>query len=360
MAELLQAVLAMVEAAKVEVVLDPFRIDGLVTGLVESDQSVSKDMQEFMRRYEARKQLSVDTNPESTKEFFSNLNNGGEKLEEQTTAEMMESDNKDEIILSQNQSLIICVLKRIAHFLSSDNPETRLLVLKTYNAGLPTIKDVPVKLNPILANIWPRVIARTKDTVFYCCIEALNLIGTMIHVSPEFLRKRIQDDVMKNILFLLARIQKSTLDQQKGSLNQNQLIKGTYLSSSDCELYVTALKLVGYILNSNVVIKSEDECKLVTCLVGFLNTKLYTPMVFNIANNLLTSLYSRSGDWLWIVLWANLGGKKLEMYDKIALNLVANDERGLMVSGSRKDLDLNHIVGLFVGKSLQILEDARC
>ena len=361
--ELLQAVLAMVNAAKHENTPDPFPKKIMPSlSAHPMGSTASKRMQELMTSYDKRMQLANNEKQDSksAQEFFSELISG--KIPEdvdQSTAEIMTNEEDDKPLMNQNQSLIVSIYKRVAHFLSSDSAETRLLVLKIYAAGLPSLKDVPLELNPIIASIWPRIIARTKDTSFNCAVEALNVIGIMITLSPEFCRKRVQDDVIKNVLFLLQRIQKTTTETQSTSLSKivrNQLVKGAYISSTDSQLYNGALKIVGYVLDSKMVLKNEEECKLVVVLIGFLNIKLYADYLVEMAINMLIIMYDKCGDWMWLVMWVNLGGKELKSLDGTVTTLKPNTRSNCKVQGNSRDLAIDRILPLFRGQSSELLQ----
>ena len=353
--ELLQSLKAIVDAAQLDTVKSPFtkNIVGNEGSASEEENSVSPDMKQFLSNHEKRKQILLETKADSAKDFFAASNSDTDLKENKiTTGDIMSQSNEDEdenLVINQTQDIIISVLKRIMPFLSSDSPKTRLIVLDIYTAGLPSLRNLPKELNPLIASLWPRVLIRTKDSIFYCAIAATNLLGCMICLSPEFCRKRIEDDVMKTILQILQRIHQTTMEtfnQHSKLLSHNQLVKGSFLSSSDSSIYQSALKILGYILDGNVTLKLEEECKLAVVLIAFLNTKLYTSTVIAATNSLLSNLYNRCSDWVWCILWANLGGDRLLNGDGTFTVLSGSEKEKLKTPGNVDDLNLEILLSL--------------
>jgi hypothetical protein len=274
------------------------------------NSEISQEMTEFFLRHQPKSEN--DQPKESAEAFF-------RRRAEERKADTVPNDEQDmsapdieesdTVELSENETVCKKILVRLFHFLSSDTPQIRKCVLECLRHGLVVLKNVPSAMNPLIHQIWPLLILKCNDTVPFVAVEALELVGYIAQVSPEFVRQRVQKDILDNLLKLLEQLQLKATNSVKAKFkppSTRSLIMHEYTTSQDWQLYQTIFNTLDSILRG-VHLKLDQHIRLCYCLVNFLNSNVYSKEVIEKSIQLLLKLGSRCRDWLWLVLLQALG-----------------------------------------------------
>ncbi|KAL2914366.1 TEL2-interacting protein 1 [Polyrhizophydium stewartii] len=234
------------------------------------------------------------------------------------------------------------MLSKAIHFLSSDSPVLRARVIRMMRMGLPLLRARPTDLNPLVHAMWPKLMHRCQDSHHFVVLEAVMTVGAIAAVAPDFVRKRISEDVLPQFVKLLRKLQAGVIASARPAAGarsiggsapvaaavlkkRKQLVeKGVsgvtdrhhisdHLSTSTVEnrLFLASLETIE-LISRTVTLQRHDQDQIAAVLMGFLNTRLYSAAVSDLAERLLVGFVNAgAGDWIWALALIASGSKNL-------------------------------------------------
>ncbi|KAJ3358959.1 TEL2-interacting protein 1 [Kappamyces sp. JEL0680] len=290
----------------------------------------SSPMREFLERERefARQRASFSNQTEDAETFFTKLHRKEPKteaqdaLDEESLAASMSSKEKEEAAppLTAYETLTLSILERTSYFLSSDSPRIRAAVLEMFALGIPLLAHQSAVLYPLIHKIWPAVVRKCRDPSHFVVVRALTLVKMLATFGKDFVRQRIQKDVVHHLLALLQSLQKRAQEgHSKHGAEAKALtpkisskVVSPYLPTTrtEVDLFYETLSALGEIV-SHVPLTGDQQHELVQVLMGFLHTGLYSAPVVDQATLILQGFAATCPDWLWLVLFLTLGGSSL-------------------------------------------------
>ncbi|KAK5669725.1 TEL2-interacting protein 1 [Batrachochytrium dendrobatidis] len=292
----------------------------------------------------------------SAKEFFeqrlkeakpNRASIGNEMADE--LSEPTQKPDADPIPPTPFESLSHQILSNSVHFLSSDSPLIRVRVLRMLRMGISLLSNRPSDLNPLIHIIWPKLVSRVKDTLHYVALEAVLVIGAVVNVSPEFVRKRVSDDIIPIYAQLFKSLQTKASSAIMGKSKANEsvanarpsvkrdvvsLLHPTSITSArnhifesidtttvETRLFMACLSTLESMFDSMMLLRHDIDV-LVTALIGLLNFRVYSVDVRNAVVDLIgrfirgeNKMPGNNGgnDWVWAVVWITAGASQLEL-----------------------------------------------
>ena len=288
----------------------------------EASGAMEKYIQKLIDRKKEREEEDKADPAEFFKEYHEKKEMGKKKSETDLEENMASFPSEPEVILSQQETVASIVLERAMFLMTSDSVRVRLLVLEAVKISIALLAHQPKKLYPLIHILWPLLLRKCQDPSPSVMIASLEVLQLICQSCGEFVRQRIERDVMDRILQVLTDLQakavksfsptKNTTDSLNviGNVKKNQILYFEESSRSACDLFYSTLSSLQEIARY-IPLKQSQGQKLVLILVSFLNCSLYTPRVTlkstQILRNLMKSGFS---DYIWIVIIAALGGAK--------------------------------------------------
>ncbi|KAI8920461.1 hypothetical protein BC831DRAFT_479551 [Entophlyctis helioformis] len=224
------------------------------------------------------------------------------------------------------EKVALQILSKALHFLASDAPLLRARVLRMFRMGIPLLAARPTDLNPLIHTLWPKLMRRCQDKQHYVVLEAVETVGVITSTSPDFVRKRVADDVLPPFIKLLKSLQRDVETASAASpagatatgklttvSHRHHLSHAITTHATQNRLFMRSLETLGAIIDAIPALQRSDQDKIAGSLMGLLNARLYALNVQQAALNLLLRFVERSGsDWVWALCWMTAGASRLE------------------------------------------------
>lgn len=114
----------------------------------------------------------------------------------------VDSEKKE---LPKHIQIIMQVLERCQHLMSSPNPRMRLLVLDTVGKCCQALRSTREKLLPLIHKVWPPFAHRFNDSEEMVVIKAFETLYVMGDVCGDFIRQRVVKDVLPKMASYLEK-----------------------------------------------------------------------------------------------------------------------------------------------------------
>ena len=278
----------------------------------------------------------------SAKEFFLN-SKGGQDVENE------EEENVDDQVIPKSNHTDVSkqckfagqILPKLIHFLTVDSPQLRKYVIEILGKLVPFLKE----REPFIHTVWSSLANRLNDTEYYVVKEALYVISVISNLSPEFVSKRISDDVISKILVLFT-----TMDKD---LKEIILLKANCMSSSAVSCSVLTPQKYSKKLNIMVGILGHIQSLLRSISVNYLDTKNLTLALIPLLHqdypkdislcsiSILRNLMSKNhSDLVYLLLWISCSASELVPFNSnlksisIPLSMIQKSDRYLVNSSS--------------------------
>lgn len=219
--------------------------------------------------------------------------------------------------LTKSASFASQILSRSLHFITADSASLRHSVTRVIQKGIPLLKDANDTLDPYIHTIWPSLVRRLKDREHYVSFQALDTIATIARLSPDFIFKRLSDDVIPGVISVLKHMADSiTRSVAGGSVSELYTItavSGRKSKSQKLRNYIRTLTLLCEIL-SPMRISRKDSALLCKGLLPLLVESAPIDLCEGVRNTLKCLLSKDHGDGVWLDIWMAIGGKRLETH----------------------------------------------
>ncbi|KAI8912855.1 hypothetical protein EDD86DRAFT_118095 [Gorgonomyces haynaldii] len=215
----------------------------------------------------------------------------------------MDAKNEpEEEPLSDYESLALRVMEQTQYLLYTDCPPLRMVCLRIFTIGLPILSNRPTKLNPLIHSVWNTLASRLSDHGFVA-VEALQVLSVICKTSKDFVRKRIQDNIIQLFSKLLSQMQhKSTFTTRS---NKTRIIQNTFTTTSESRQFETLLECLKSVVQY-VPLLTNDIHHLTTTLLDFLNNR-FTPSIHHLVQQILIETLKRKNEWVVCLIWHRLG-----------------------------------------------------
>ena len=271
----------------------------------------------------------------SAEEFF-NRRIKDEQLNETSLEEDAEDANA---VLPSNEpkepdatvfeAMSLLVLKTSWHYLSYDDPRVRAKVLSILRSGMYLLKNRPNDLNPMIHTVWSKVLLRCSDDSCYVVLEAICVLIAITETSPDFVRKRVSDDVIPRLIKVLRSLisEAHNAFQQKqratcsfavdvSKFNHNMLSSIVPTTQMQNRLFDACLSLLDLII-SRVPTYASDQDKLSKVLLLLLDARLFSKSLQQkVLCIIRTFLIKGNSDWVWLLCCAVLGTRYISFNNK--------------------------------------------
>jgi TELO2-interacting protein 1 len=225
-----------------------------------------------------------------------------------TEEEPAEPEKEQLIVLSQWETLSLKIIQRSMYFLSSDSPRLRSKVLEIIYLGIPLLSHQPNSLYPLIHQIWPLVLKRSLDTVHYVAVKSLLVIRACARHGKEFMRQRIQKDVINHLLLIFKQLQ-----EPKKQTGGGNVVSKAHRTRKDVDLVNACLSTLESIIQW-VPLGLSQKNELAIVLVRFLDARVYAAIIDQVLG-LVRLLYQKHGDWVWALVKMVLEGDLSELGD---------------------------------------------
>ncbi|KAJ3165842.1 TEL2-interacting protein 1 [Geranomyces variabilis] len=222
------------------------------------------------------------------------------------------------------QALALKVLDKVFYLLSAPDSRLRTRCLRIIGATLPCLATRPSDLNPAIHRFWPLIIRRLGDTEHYVAAEALALVGVVCDLSPEFVVKRVADDLIPQFTALVKSVQRATRSDVglrrtgtgRGGGTAGAAGTGVHsrlFTSAQVKVQLVTLTTVATLLR-RVPLSSAVLRTLVDRVVPFLNSAWYDASIVDAAVDVLVAIANDrdSADVVWLAVWAAAGAKRID------------------------------------------------
>ncbi|KAJ3178349.1 TEL2-interacting protein 1 [Geranomyces variabilis] len=224
------------------------------------------------------------------------------------------------------QALALKVLDKVFYLLSAPDSRLRTRCLRIVAATLPCLATRPTDLNPAIHRFWPVIIRRLGDTEHYVAAEALALVAVVCDLSPEFVVKRVADDLIPRFTALVKSVQRATRSSDVGLRRAAAAggggggggpagagVHSRLFTSAQVKVQLVTLTTVATLLR-RVPLSSAVLRTLVDRVVPFLNTAWYDASIVDAAVDVLVAIANNrdSADIVWLAVWAAVGAKRIE------------------------------------------------
>ncbi|KNC96086.1 uncharacterized protein SPPG_08474 [Spizellomyces punctatus DAOM BR117] len=219
---------------------------------------------------------------------------------------------------SHVQSLALKIVNKLYHYHSSANPRLRVQSLRIFHSSLAILRLRSNDLNPTIHKFWPIITRRLGDEEHYVVFEALIAVATMCRLSPDFVVKRVADDLIPRFEVLAKSLQRAVertyAGEKEGSHRAHRDVHHRVVTSQQMKVYVASLTTMAELL-LRVQMSNNSIFRIVTSVVPFLNSRWYTQEVTEGAVGVLKAAANcRHGqDIVWLSLWAVMGGQGVQL-----------------------------------------------
>ncbi|KAJ3089598.1 TEL2-interacting protein 1 [Quaeritorhiza haematococci] len=188
---------------------------------------------------------------------------------------------------TQAESLALKILTKCQHFLGTDDPILRSIVLRLVRACIPVLSTRPTDLNPSVHLLWPIIVRRLADSKHFVALEAAELIVVLARHVRDFVSKRIVDDVWPRFELLARQMQgeHNHVRRQEESDTNNQ----SSTHSVQFKLQASMLECVASLLR-DVPMRVEDVRGIGNVVWPFLNERVYPVEVQDRAMEVMRTL----------------------------------------------------------------------
>ena len=285
--------------------------DNVITeNVVDSTNlNCSKAMRDFIKR---EKILNAETEVksadyENAKAYFTSKDIPVESTDEPIVEEeAVEPPKEEAVVLTQWETLSLKILQRTMYFLSSDSPRLRAKVLEIISLGIPLLSHQPTSLYPLIHQIWPLILKRSLDKVHYVAFRSLLVIKACATHGKEFMRQRIEKDVINHLLLIFKQLQ----EPQKKT---GGVVSTAYKARKVVDLINACLSTLESIIRW-VPLNFAQKNELSIVLVKFLNARAYAGIIDQVVV-LVRLLYQKHGDWIWVLIKMIFEGDLSELGD---------------------------------------------
>jgi hypothetical protein len=101
------------------------------------------------------------------------------------------------------------------HFLTSENPDIRLLVLQTIGSSLVVLAREMHFILAFLNNNWLSLVSRLHDPEIFVLLEAIPLFNRSMELCGDFLARKFQDFLLPEYAALLSRYRNTNMAETK-------------------------------------------------------------------------------------------------------------------------------------------------
>ncbi|KAJ3158165.1 TEL2-interacting protein 1 [Geranomyces michiganensis] len=223
------------------------------------------------------------------------------------------------------QALALKVLEKVYYLLSAPDPRLRTRCLRIVTATFPVLASRPTDLNPAIHRFWPVIIRRLGDAEHFVAAETLALVAVVCDLSPEFVVKRVADDLIPRFTTLVDLVQKATRRNDigwRGRRSGNEHGNGhgggggvhsRLFTSAQVKVQLSTLTTVATLLR-RVPLSSAVLRALVDRVVPFLNSAWYDANIVDAAVDVLVAIANDrdSADVVWLAVWAAIGAKRID------------------------------------------------
>ncbi|XP_070560811.1 TELO2-interacting protein 1 homolog isoform X2 [Ptychodera flava] len=168
--------------------------------LSKNKQQVSESVKEFVEEYQKQKKIAKGEEVVEEVEEIEESKDAGDTADSQDV-ELDEVDKKPE--LPMHVQVVMQVLERCMHFVSSKNPRLRLLVLEIIKNSVIVLQTREDELLPMVHKLWPSMVHRFMDEEQLVTIKAFETLCVMGVVCGDFIRRRVVKDVWPNVIKFL-------------------------------------------------------------------------------------------------------------------------------------------------------------
>ncbi|KAI9146192.1 hypothetical protein BKA69DRAFT_1120690 [Paraphysoderma sedebokerense] len=199
------------------------KIDTQNTNLPNQFCNASKAWVEFYIKYLIENDNSTSSNRQkhditNIEDFFRTYND--QKSSETTGGDRenvvddvpQKSDKNSEDKLPPRINLLLNILTKSHHFLSSPNPKLCLTSLRILEKAVPLLSNYPKTLNPMLHSIFPSVLfcfssvdKRDISRNWVILAAALRVVSVLSEWCTEFLGRRIEKEVLDRVVTLVEK-----------------------------------------------------------------------------------------------------------------------------------------------------------
>ncbi|TPX57644.1 hypothetical protein PhCBS80983_g03674 [Powellomyces hirtus] len=209
---------------------------------------------------------------------------------------------------THSQSLALKILTKMYYFLSNPNPRLRVQCLRIITAALPLLNKEK-DLDPTIHRFWPLVVRRLGDDPHFVVMAALDTVTTMCRIAPEFVNKRVADDLIPRFKTLAISVQHQT-SRSSGRSADNK--HSRTFTASQTKIQLSTLTTIANLITSSVPLSGTAVRTIVDATIPFLNSKWYDAQIVEAAVNVLSALKSGGAyDVVWLAVWNLLRAKRL-------------------------------------------------
>ncbi|XP_013380878.1 TELO2-interacting protein 1 homolog [Lingula anatina] len=260
---------------------------------VKREKLTSDQLLNFFLDYQKHKQIAEDLDNsdfDDEKEDQSQLSADEKqsKIDEDSQFETDHSEEKKKET-PRHIKLIMEVLERCKHLMSSADPRLRLLVLDIIVSGCHVLAGYQDDLLPLVHKLWSPFVNRLNDEEQVVIRKAFQVLCVMAEVSKDFIRSRVSKEVLPKIAAVLKK-------QAQVSFR----VGASYKFTMAFKMQAALLHGIGHICEQLSV--SENDLDLVTssCL-PYLSSRQPRPLQ-EAAIGALESLTRVDGDIVWLKL----------------------------------------------------------
>jgi hypothetical protein len=255
------------------------------------------------RNSKRKDELDEEDAIKSAKEFF--LNKGSDfKGEKETVEEDEDNETKEKEVeptISKDCKFAGLILPKLTHFLTVDSPFLRKYVIELLGKMVPFLEE----REPFIHSVWTSLVNRLNDSQYFIVEEALSVISKISNLSPDFVSKRISEDIIPKALIIFSNLNRELEEYSKSSANGlviSNVVSGNVNYSKKFNIMLRILDLIQNLLES-ISVNYFDTNNLTQALVTLLNQD-YPAKITLCAISMLRQLLSKShGDLVYLHLW---------------------------------------------------------
>ena len=219
---------------------------------------------------------------------------------------------EDDQPLTKSASFTLQILSKSSLFLSVISPELRAYILRIVKTGIPLLQDVTKERDPLIHRLWSSVLSRLNDPEPFVVLEALGVVGAICRISPEFVFKRVSDDLIPKALQVLNHIHQAFSKYASGNLSDLYVIVHGHQKTKSHKFknYLNAIQALETILMP-MKLCLKDTVDLTKALIPFMLDR-FPKEAQEGACRILRGLMDKDhGDGVWLDIWMAIGGRSL-------------------------------------------------
>jgi len=242
----------------------------------------------------------------SAQEFFldgndsNDANDANELDEEDVDIDLKKDTIEKEIVESKQCKFAGLILPQLTHFLTVDSPHLRMYVIQLLGKLVPFLQE----REPFIHSVWSSLVNRLNDLQYFIVEEALSVISKISNLSPDFVSKRISQDIIPKVLIIFSNLNKDLEEYTKSSTNGLVVSyqKGNQNYSKKFKIMMRILDLI-QTLTRSISVNYADSFKLTKALIPLLHQD-YPIRITSCAITMLRHLLSKNhGDLVYLHLW---------------------------------------------------------